>query len=246
MSVKGSKTPGVKRFRLKFKETVATILAENEEVFKKASSLMLYAREKIEEKIALDPFFLITYEPYDCTGEVVERMCRASKIAGVGPMAAVAGTIAGYAVEKLSDEVDFLVIDNGGDIALKIDRELTVGIYSGKEVGLAFKVEPRDGAFAICTSSGKIGHSVSFGYADAATIIAEDGSLADAFATALGNMIAEEDGKKEVEEKLEEFWKKARKYVEGALVVKDEVVAFVGEIPELVKAKIDPDVITKG
>ena len=240
MPAERSKASRVRRFRFRYKETIATILAENEEVFKKTVELMLYAREKIEEKINRDPFFSITYSPYDCSEEIVERMCRASKLAGVGPMAAVAGTIAGYAVENL--EVDFIVVDNGGDIALKTDREILVGIYP---TNLAFRIEPTE-FLAICTSSGKIGHSVSFGYADAATVIAKEASIADAFATALGNVIGEKDRKKEIEEKIEEFWKKAKKHVEGLLVVKDDVVAFAGKIPELVMAKIDPDVITKG
>ena len=240
MSTKRIETSRVRRYRFRFKETIATILAESDDAFKKAVELMLYAREKIEEKIRLDPFFLVTYSPYDCSEEIVERMCKASKLAGVGPMAAVAGTIAGYAVEKI--EEDFIVVDNGGDIALRTDRKILVGIYP---TDLAFEIEPVD-FLAVCTSSGKIGHSVSFGYADAATVIAKDASIADAFATALGNVVGKDDGKAEIEEKLEEFWRKAKNYVEGLLVVKDDIVAFAGEIPKLTRAKINPDVITKG
>jgi len=240
MSAERPETSGVRRFRFRFKETIATVLVERDETFKRVVELMLYAREKIEEKIHSDPFFLVTYYPYDCSEEIVERMCRASKLAGVGPMAAVAGTIAGYAVENV--EEPFVVVDNGGDIALRTDRKILVGIYP---TNLAFEIEPTE-FLAICTSSGKIGHSVSFGYADAATVVAKDASVADAFATALGNTIEKGDGKKEIEEKLEEFWRRAKDYVEGVLVVKDDILAFAGDVPELRKAKINPDVITKG
>ena len=43
--------------------------------------------------------------------------------------------------------------------------------------------------FGICTSSGTIGHSLSFGKADAVTVVARDAALADAAATALGNLV---------------------------------------------------------
>jgi hypothetical protein len=42
---------------------------------------------------------------------------------------------------------------------------------------------------AVCTSSATVGHSLSFGKADAVCVLADSCSLADAAATSIGNMI---------------------------------------------------------
>ncbi|HDM60151.1 MAG TPA: UPF0280 family protein [Archaeoglobus veneficus] len=231
------------RFRFRHKQTIATILAERKEDYERVVGAIIRARREIEETIANDPLFLTTLEPYECDGKIVGRMCFASKLANVGPMAAVAGVIAQYAVEEASKHTSFVVVDNGGDIAMRTNKRLVVGVYPS-DIGLV--IEPCDEIVAVCTSSGKIGHSISFGFADAATVIGNDACIADAFATALGNSIKEDYGKKEVEDALEEFWKKAKRYVSGAIVVKDDIIGVVGNVPEIVRANICPDLITKG
>jgi ApbE superfamily uncharacterized protein (UPF0280 family) len=49
------------------------------------------------------------------------------------------------------------------------------------------------GALSICTSSGTVGPSLSFGHADAAVVVAEDACLADGCATRLGNELKTAD-----------------------------------------------------
>ncbi len=233
------------RFKFSYKETYVTILAEEERFYKVAVKAIIEARREIEDKIKRDPFFYVTLEPMDCDGNIVGRMCRASKLASVGPMAAVAGAIAQYAVERMVEEgANFAVVDNGGDIAMFLDRPITVGVYT-YTTKLGFLIEKK-GFYAVCTSSGTIGHSISFGFADAATIFARDACVADAFATALGNEIKQNFGKTDVEKTLESFWKNSKKYIEGALVIKGDVVGFVGKIPKPVKADVKPELITRG
>ncbi len=232
----------MRRFKFRYKETIATIITESEEYFEVAVKAILEARSEIERYIEFNPYFYISYEPLDCEGKIVGRMCKASKIANVGPMASVAGTIASYAVEKMIEEgARIAIVDNGGDIVIHSDREIVVGVYPSN---VAFKIEPKY-IYAVCTSSGKIGHSVSFGYADAATIFAEDGSIADALATALCNEIKEEFKAEDVKRVVEEFWKKFRKYIDGVFVAKDDIFAFTGNI-EFAKAEVKPDLITRG
>ncbi|WP_456329417.1 UPF0280 family protein [Archaeoglobus sp.] len=233
----------MKRFKFQYKETIVTILTESEEFYKIAVNAILETRSEIESYIFHNPDFFTSYEPIDCSGsEIINRMCRASEIAGVGPMAAVAGTIASYAVEKMIEAgAKLAVVDNGGDIVIHSDRELLIGIYPSS---LAFKVPPVD-YLAICTSSGKIGHSVSFGKADAATVISRDGIVADALATALGNTIGD-FGKDELERTVSEFYKKYSKFVEGILVIKDDLIAMAGNLPAIVSAKSGENLITKG
>ncbi len=54
---------------------------------------------------------------------------------------------------------------------------------------LSLAVAASDTPLGIATSSGTVGHSLSFGRADSATVIARDPALADACATALGNRV---------------------------------------------------------
>jgi len=231
-----------KKYRFRHKETIVTILTEDDKFYEIAVNAILEARKKIELYIKRDPFFYVTLEPYDCKGEIVERMCKASNLAGVGPMAAVAGVIAQYAVEKMVNAgARFAVIDNGGDIAMYINRPIVVGLYT-YSLTIGLKVEKK-GYYAICTSSGTIGHSISFGFADAATIFARDACIADAFATALGNMIKDDFKKEDILKTLKNFWERSKNYIEGALVVKDDIIGFVGDIPKFVNAKVNVDIM---
>ncbi|MBO8181738.1 MAG: UPF0280 family protein [Archaeoglobus sp.] len=235
------------RYRFKHKETIVTILAENDTQYELAVEAILRARRFIEERIKKDPYFLITYEPYEFQvelDEVTSRMIRASKIAKVGPMAAVAGTISAFAVENMIKAGDFALVDNGGDIAMH-SCDITIGIYMPRNLNLGFRIKT-DGFYSVCTSSGTVGHSVSLGFADAVTVFAKDASIADCFATRIGNEIKENFGKEEIEKTLEMIWKEAKNYVDGILVVKEEIIGKIGNVPKLRKVKIEPDLITRG
>jgi hypothetical protein len=108
-------------------------------------------------------------------------------------MAAVAGAMAeavGKDLIPLSEEV---IVENGGDIFLKIASSVVVGLYAGSsplsmKIGLRFP--PGEKPFSVCTSSGTVGHSLSMGKADAVCVVADSAPLADAAATAIGNRIA--------------------------------------------------------
>lgn len=234
-----------KRFKFSYRETNTTILTESEEFYKIAVKAILEARNEIEEHIKLKPEFLISYEPLNCpkcSGKrVVKEMCYSARIANVGPMASVAGTIAQFAVDKMAEAgAKIAVVDNGGDIAIHSDEELKVGIYPSK---IALLIPPVD-KIAVCTSSGKIGHSVSFGWTDSATIIAENASIADAFATALGNAI-KDFGRHELEKTLSEFFSINKEFIKGAIVIKEDIIAFAGDIPRILTAEYSEELITK-
>jgi uncharacterized protein len=121
-------------------------------------------------------------------------MAAASEIAGVGPMAAVAGLFArevGEAILK-NFSVEEMVIENGGDIFVLLKNELVLSVFAGdsplsERIGLVIPSET--GKIGICTSAGTVGPSLSFGKADAVVVICEDAVLADAFATAFGNKV---------------------------------------------------------
>jgi len=158
-------------------------------------SLVRETRRTLEGYISHDPAFLHTLEPYPPRKEMpplAVAMAEASVLAGVGPMAAVAGAFADLVGRRLALLSRDVIVENGGDIYLKARRRATVGIYAGaspfsERVGL--EILPDDTPLGICTSSGTVGHSLSFGRADAVVILAETAVLADAVATAAANRV---------------------------------------------------------
>ncbi len=67
-----------------------------------------------------------------------------------------------------------------------------MGIFSGTEKlnnELAFVIEEADTPLAICSSSGRMGHSTSLGNCDLATLVAKGAALADAAATQAANLV---------------------------------------------------------
>ncbi len=160
--------------------------------------LVCEARRIVEDKIAGDPEFGTSLSPLRADGSdhrLIVRMCQTAELAGVGPMASVAGAVASYVIEGLiAQGCGYAVIDNGGDLAIFSDEEVTVGLYTGRPSTSRFglRVPRTDGIMGICSSSGVIGPSLSFGRSDIATVISRDPVLSDACATRLGNGIAAE------------------------------------------------------
>lgn len=236
----------VKR-QIRIKETCAIVSAA-ERFLELAERTIAAARADIEAAVAGQPRFLTSLEPLlidMAAPPLARRMAAAAALAGVGPMAAVAGAIAQVTVEALvAAGARHVVVDNGGDLVMRIDRPLTIGIFTGPAAirDIALRFEPRPGIFSVCTSSGTVGHSLSFGRADAATVVAESGCLADAMATALGNRVKEASGQA-VERAIRETLTDG---IEGLLVVAGEHLGTGGMLPPLVRAAVDPRRISKG
>jgi len=152
-------------------------------------------RALLEAYIEKDPVFLKTLQPHrplpDAPGIAV-AMAEAAAAAGVGPMAAVAGAFADLVGQLLTRYSRDVIVENGGDIFLKSTRKRRVGIFAGNSplsYRIAIEIPPDYTPLGICTSSGTVGHSLSFGRADAAVILASTATLADAAATAVGNRV---------------------------------------------------------
>lgn len=232
------------REHFEVRETAVTLISERR-FMKFAKDAVFDARSQIEHKISQDPFFGTTYEPYRASpndGIVVKRMCEASIKAGVGPMAAVAGAIAAYAVESMAAAgASYAIADNGGDIALINDRDVCIGMYA--DIGgqrLSLRIPPCDHVIGICSSSGSVGPSVSFGTSEISTVFSDDTALADACATALGNSIG--DGN-EMKGHLERIC--TIDGVNGCLAYCGRSFAMCGDIPELVRSDANDHIITK-
>jgi uncharacterized protein len=232
------------RHHFELRETIATIIADEQAFIDAAERGIIEARQAVERCIASDPFFAMTFEPYrphqDAT--VVTRMADAADKAGVGPMAAVAGAIAWSGLEAMQEAgAGFGIIDNGGDIALISDREVLIGIHAGNSSlsnRYAFAVPPTREVLGICTSSATVGPSISLGVADAVTVFSPDVALSDAWATAICNEIRPGD--------LAIFSLLEPDEVTGVFVVFGESTATWGDIPPLVRAKVSNTRITAG
>lgn len=175
-------------------------------------------------------------------------MADAGNTFGIGPMSAVAGTIASMAVEAMmAAGAAYAIVDNGGDIALINDETVIVGIYAGKpDINIGLEIKPRESILGICTSSGRIGHSISFGDADAVTILSDDVSLADAAATAVGNAVnADTDPRLNSEDLFREAFSiiEGIESIIGGLIILDGHIGMYGSVP-IVKAEQKPEYIT--
>ena len=155
-------------------------------------------RRELEEHIATHREFLYSLSPiapHSNAPAIALDMYRASAAAGVGPMAAVAGAIAEYVGRWLIEFSDEIIIENGGDTWMKLQSPAVMGIYVNnvyfrEKIGL--KINADETPCSVCTSSANLGHSLSFGKADAATVIAHSGALADAVATGACNLVQSE------------------------------------------------------
>ena len=116
------------------------------------------------------------------------------------PMAAVAGTIGDAVADFLfSRGMTKVVLDNGGDVAVRLQEgaSVTVGIRPeiGKQgISNVIGLDSRLPSWGV-TTSGLGGRSLTRGIASASTVIAESASLADAATTAVANASFVEDEK---------------------------------------------------
>jgi ApbE superfamily uncharacterized protein (UPF0280 family) len=114
------------------------------------------------------------------------------------PLAAVAGAGSDLVADFLFDRgATKVIVDNGGDIALRLreDEAVTVGLKTDIDAENAAYVIPIDAEMGVggVATSGLGGRSFTKGIASAATVLAENASLADAAATVVGNCTNVED-----------------------------------------------------
>jgi ApbE superfamily uncharacterized protein (UPF0280 family) len=200
------KDSGLVSFEVTVKQTDLYIRSQRN-LKDKALNSVLKHRGSLEAYIERHPLFLTTFEPYQSEPEapaIVNEMASVSQLTGVGPMAAVAGAIAEAVGRDLLAFSPEVIVENGGDIFLKISKKRLVGIYAGQSPftkRIALEIIPRETPLGICTSSGTVGHSLSLGSADAVITLSPSATLADAAATALGNVVKAVDDISEAIEK---------------------------------------------
>ncbi|MDD5338244.1 MAG: UPF0280 family protein [Dehalococcoidales bacterium] len=181
-------------FNVTTKETDLYIRASSN-LQRKAQRLVLKYREQVEQYIEKNPTFQSSLKPLPIPANaprIVLDMLEAGQKANVGPMAAIAGAIAEYVGRELLETSAEVIIENGGDVFLKLKKNRIVGIYAGDSPltgKLGLEISPQETPLGICTSSATVGHSLSFGKADAVVAVSSSTSLADAAATAICNQV---------------------------------------------------------
>jgi ApbE superfamily uncharacterized protein (UPF0280 family) len=181
-------------FRVTVRETDLLVLALEDLSAVAMQSIKNY-RTQIESYIKVHPKFRTSLQPLDVEAHappIIQEMISAAKRVEVGPFAAVAGAIAEYVGKDLLQFSPEIIVENGGDIFVTSKRSRVFGIYAGNSPltgKIALKIEASQMPCGVCTSSGSVGHSLSFGRADAAIVIAKSTVFADACATALGNKV---------------------------------------------------------
>lgn len=199
-------------------------------------------RYDLKNYILRNPDFRISLEPLKIVDEnldlIVRTMHESSIKADVGPMACVAGTISELSVKYLiENDSKYSIVENGGDIAMINDEKVICGIYSNNEVlgnRIGFEISARKKPLGICTSSGKIGHSISFGQSDSVTVIADSPSTADGLATRIANSVTGNTSESRVSNALETA-EEFREFFKGVLIISDENIGTVGKLPKIVE-----------
>jgi len=161
-------------------------------------------RNYLESYILNNPKFRLSLLPLpqdDLAPPIVRDMLNKSRICGVGPMASVAGAISEFVGYDLLSHTKNLIIENGGDIFLQSKKTITVAVFAGESIfsyKVKFIVKPEKMPIGICTSSATVGHSLSFGKADAICVIAKSTTLADAAASSIGNKLLNKNAIKDI------------------------------------------------
>jgi len=201
------------------------------------SKSILKYRKQIESYIKKNKNFLTSLKPIKInkiSPEIIKKMANAAKISGVGPMASVAGAISEYVGKDFQRKCKDLIIENGGDIFIKTSKKRLVGIYAGNSElsgKISLEIDPEDSPLGICTSSGTVGHSLSFGSADAVIVISNSAIIADCFATAIANKI-------KIESDIVDALKfvKIHKEIKGIVIIFKNILSAFGKI-KIVKNK---------
>lgn len=196
-----------------------------------ARQMLLKFRRQIENYISSYPLFKNTLLPYpqDTNApKIIKSMIEAASRCGVGPMAAVAGAIAEFVGKELLTYSSEVIVENGGDIFTKSNKIRKMSIFAGSSLfsqKIILKIKPQKNYVGVCTSSGTVGPSLSFGKADAVTVISDSVLLADTAATAIGNRIKI---KEDIDRRL--IFAQKIKGIKGVVIIKDDKMGIWGNI----------------
>ncbi len=221
----------------KLKEAQCTIISDRKQAIQAAEESIKRNYQTLELYVRTNPKFLYTLTPISVPEKplVAKLMTQASNIAGVGPMAAVAGVIADLAVEDMKRVgCEVAVVEDGGEISAVSNQPVDIAVAAGEEpLSKSFGFRLTEFPIGVATSSGRFSHALSFGDSEAAVVFCKNASLADAAATAVGNVVKGEN----VEAGIKAGISKGLSIegVEGVLIIFKGQVGTAGKIPQIIK-----------
>jgi uncharacterized protein len=219
------------------KETQGTIVTDKQQAVQTALESIKRNRRYLEIYTRSHPKFLYTLKPISIPEQplVAKLMAEAAQAADVGPMAAVAGVIADLAVnDMVKDGCRVAVVEDGGEISAKSDKPVDVAFAAGDEpLSKRFGFRLVDFPVGVATSSGRFSHAFSFGEAEAATVFCGNAGLADAVATAVGNVVKGDDAEGAIRTGIEKALSITG--VEGVLILYKGEVGTAGKIPQIIR-----------
>jgi uncharacterized protein len=219
------------------KESQCTLISDCQTAIDAAKESIRHNRGELELYVRANPKFLYTLTPLSVLDSplVAKMMAQAAAKADVGPMAAVAGAIADLAVaDMLKTGCGVALVENGGEIMAYSNQPVDVAVAAGEEpLSKRFGFRLKEFPIAVATSSGRFSHALSFGDAEAATVFAQNASLADAAATAVGNMVKGEDARAGIQAGLNRGL--SIEGVEGVMIIYKGEVGTAGKIPQIIK-----------
>lgn len=219
-----------KDFQVKV-ETTDLLIKAGIDLSEKADMIVRKLRKELRDHIKIQQEFLTSLNPVERLPnrpEIINMMYEASETAGVGPMAAVAGAIAELTGMELREHSGEIIIENGGDIWMNISEPVVLNLFSGKfsfASETCIKMHPQDSPIGVCTSSARVGYSISLGKADAAVIICKSSCMADAIATETCNRVISEESITEAISFAVDL-----EPVKGAIIVFRDKMALQGDI----------------
>ena len=219
------------------KESQCALISESQAAIEAAKESIQRSRFELELYVRSNPKFLYTLTPIPVPEKplVAKMMAQATQKADVGPMAAVAGAIADLAVQDmLKTGCQVAVVENGGEIMAQSNQPIDIAVAAGDEpLSRHFGFRLTEFPIGVATSSGRFSHALSFGDAEAATVFCKDATIADAAATAVGNVVKGDDAQAGIQAGISRGL--SIEGVEGVMIIYKGEVGTAGKIPQIIK-----------
>jgi uncharacterized protein len=227
-------TSDMTSFQVAVKETDLWVSADRNLV-KETTDLVFEYRNQLETYISIHPEFATSLSPCGqdpYAPSMIREMIDVTRGLGVGPMASVAGAVAQYVGRGLMRITDQVIVENGGDVFLKAGRPVTVSIFAGDSLlseKFGLLIPERQMPLGVCSSSARVGHSLSMGIAHVVCLLSPSAALADGAATALGNRIMAKNDIRKVAGRANEI-----EGIMGGVAIVEDSMATWGDV-ELVE-----------
>ena len=229
--------PNLFKENFTLKETQCTIISDKKKAIRAAIESIKRNRQELEIYAEANPKFLYSLKPIEAPEKplAAKLMALAGEKADVGPMAAVAGVIADLAVtDMITAGCEVAVVEDGGEISAQSNISVDIAVAVGEEpLSKKFGFRLIEFPIGVATSSGRFSHALSFGDAEAAIVFCKTASLADAAATAVGNVVKGEDVNSAIKAGIRTGL--SIDGVEGVMIIYKGQVGTAGKIPEIIK-----------